>query len=189
MGRLCRVSEVARERSAGSSLIETLVALVVAAILLTAAWAWLWSVIGTSRQYGTRAQTVADLAFAQRLITRELRATVRLLPEATAGCSAAALTVALRSPGASAEDTVSYVWDPGRAVLWRKTSSTYVAEHVSLFRISYFDGQGAPVVPADAGRLSAPQAATVARVLVQLRLHQGDADVGASWQVALEAGQ
>jgi type II secretory pathway component PulJ len=183
------VTETPHGSDAGASLIETLVALVVAAIVLAAAWSWLWSVVGTSRRYEARAAAAADLAFAERLITRELRATVHLVPVSTCGCTAAAFTLAIRSPGASTEDTVSYVWDKGRAVVWRKTASTYVAEHVSLFRITYLDRSGAPITPADGGRLTGSQADGVARVLVDLCLRQGAVDAGASWQVALEIGR
>lgn len=166
-----------------------LVALVVATVLLIGAWSWLWSVAGVSRDYGRRAAAAADLAFAERLMTRELRAAVRLVPEAGAGCSERSLSLALRSPGASVEDPVSYVWDPGRDVLWRKTSSTYVAEHVSLFRVTYFDEQDAPIVPADSGRLSAQQTVAVARVLVEMCVLQGGSSSSASWQASLRAGQ
>jgi len=166
-----------------------LVALAVATLLLIGAWSWLWTVAGASRDNGRRAETAADLAFAERLITRELRAAVRLVPDAGVGCSERSLSMALRSPGASAEDPVSYVWDPGRGVVWRKTASTYVAEHVTLFRVTYFDEQGAPIVPADAGRLSAHQAVVVARVLVEMCVRQGGSSANASWQIALEAGQ
>lgn len=174
-------------RVAGASLVETLVALVVAAILLTSAWAWLWSVVGASHRYESRAAASADLAYAERLMTRELRAAVSLAPASAEGCSTSALSLTLRTPGASAEDTVSYVWDQRRAVVWRKTPSTYVVEHVSLFRITYFDYSGTAIVPVDGGRLSDSQAATVARMLFELCLTQGSTNVRTSWQVALEA--
>ena len=70
----------------------------------------------------------------------------------------------------SRED-VLIVWDPARAVLWRKSSGSYLADHVSAFRLTYFDSGGRELAGSDFALPEWP--AGVARVCVRLTVTMG----------------
>ena len=63
-----------------------------------------------------------------------------------------------------APETIPVVWDPARQVLWRRTSSTYLADHVSRFVVSFFSSSGDVVVAGAPGA----RLRDVARVRVEV---------------------
>lgn len=58
------------------------------------------------------------------------------------------------------------VWEPTRQVLWRKTSSSYLADHVESVSITYYDRLGDVLTPAEMALVDWPD--SVARVSIAL---------------------
>ena len=135
--------------SRGLSLVELLVATVIAGIALSGAWAWLWSVAPPARSLGAKAQAVTAAAFALRAVTHDLQESSALLTP-TACAPDQGLLLEHDHPEAAPE-TVTIVWDASRQVLWRKTSSTYLADHVTRFAIAYLSPVGDAVRPGSPG--------------------------------------
>jgi hypothetical protein len=171
-----------RSTQAGVSLVELLVATVVAAVTLCGAWTWLWNagVANSSTVDRTRAATAA--AFAVRCVSDDLEASFALQdPPSTYGPSRA-LDLTHLHPGAVPE-SVLIVWDPSRHVLWRKASGTYLADHVTRFAVTYYDGGGGVLTPA---YLAAPAwPSRVARVAVEVVVTAGHESAQAACDVTL----
>jgi type II secretory pathway component PulJ len=139
--------------SRGLSLAELLVATAITGVVLAGAWAWLWSVAPPARSLGANAQASSAAAFALRTVTRDLQEGAELFVP-TACAPDCGLLLEHRGP-ATAPETVAIVWDPSRQVLWRKTSSTYLADHVTRFAVAYLSSAGdALEVGTAGGRLS-----------------------------------
>ncbi len=171
-----------RPTQAGVSLVELLVASVIAAVTLCSAWAWLWNagVASSATVDRTRAATAA--AFAARCICGDLEASFALQDPPSAYGPGRALELTHLHPGAVPED-VLIVWDPSRRVLWRKTSGTYLADHVTRFAITYYSGGGGVLTPAD---LAAPAWPTrVARVALEVVVTAGRESAQAACDVTL----
>jgi type II secretory pathway component PulJ len=152
----------ARARELGVSLVELLVATVVAGVVLAGSWAWLWSVAAPAHSLDASAQATSAAAFAMRAVTRDLEESTALLTP-TACAADRGLLLEHRHP-ASAPEQVAIVWDASRRVLWRKTSSTYLADHVTRFAVTYLSPDGDGVRAGSAGS----ELAGVARVRVDL---------------------
>lgn len=120
----------------GFTLVELLVALVVAGIVLSACYGWLWSVASLARAQDDRAQAGTIAAAAARAIASDVRAAVTVVPALPAGDAARALSLIHDHVGVPRE-RVDIVWDPARRVVWRNASGTYLADHVTGFAISY----------------------------------------------------
>ena len=159
-----------RPSQAGVSLVELLVATVIAAVTLCSAWAWLWTagVASSATVDRTRAATAA--AFAARCISGDLEASFALQDPPAAYGPSRALDVTHLHPGAVPE-SVLIVWDPSRRVLWRKTSGTYLADHVTGFAVTYYDSGGGALTPTDLARPDWPS--RVARVALQVVVTAG----------------
>jgi prepilin-type N-terminal cleavage/methylation domain-containing protein len=168
----------------GFSLVELLVVLVVACGLLTAAWGWFWTVNERVQRNAEGADASTSLAFARRLLLRELRATAALAaPAAGQGCGPHSLALV---PGAETPSgLVQYTWDPARQVLWRASSSSHVADGVTDFLITYYDAAGRPVEATADDPLNAAQLSLVRSVDVRIALCSGPATTVAVWTVAL----
>ena len=168
----------------GFSLVELLVVLVVAGGLLAAAWGWFWTVNGRVERDARGADASTSLAFARRLVVRELRGAASLAaPPAGPGCGSRSLALV---PGAETPTgLVQYVWDPARDVLWRASSSNHVADGVTDFLITYYDAAGRPVEAADGGALNAAQLSGVRSVALRIALGSGATTTSAEWVVAL----
>jgi prepilin-type N-terminal cleavage/methylation domain-containing protein len=168
----------------GFSLIELLVVLVVACGLLSAAWGWFWTVNGRVERNAEGADASTSLAFARRLVLRELRGAASLAaPVSGPGCGSRSLALV---PGAETPiGLVQYVWDPAREVLWRASSSNHVAEGVTDFLVTYYDAAGRPVEPAKGDALDAAELSGVRTVGVRVALSSGTATAVAEWVVAL----
>ena len=81
----------------------------------------------------------------------------------------------------AAPETVTIVWDASRQVLWRKTSSTYLADHVTRFAIAYLSPVG------DAVRTGSPGSSLrgVATVRVALTVAAGGRAASAQADVSV----
>ena len=166
----------------GVSLIELLVATVIATVVLAGAWAWLWNAAVASSSTADRSRAATAAAFAARSIADDLDASASLQTLPSGYAPARALDLLHLHPEAVPE-SVLIVWDPAKQVLWRKASGTYLADHVSLFTISYLDiaGRG---VPAD--ELAGPAwLDRVARVKVEVVVSVGNDSARAACDVAL----
>ena len=168
----------------GFSLIELIVAVVAAGGLLTATWSWFWTLSGCVGHGADAAEAYTSLAFARRLLLRELRGAASLTaPAVGVGCSARSLALV---PGAEEPSgLVQYAWDPARQVLWRASSSNHVADGVTDFAIGYLDGDGEPVTPAAGDQLAAAQLRAVRSLTLRIRLRSGGATAAGDWVVAL----
>jgi prepilin-type N-terminal cleavage/methylation domain-containing protein len=152
-------------RCVGFTLTELLVAVAVSATGLGAAWPWLWNTAEGARAIEARAQASTAAAFATRSIMADLELATGLMAPPAGMVPASSLHIRQRRPGDPAE-SVLIGWDPARQVLWRKTPSSYLADHVETFAITYFDRLGKPLGPAAMTLADWPQ--SVARVRVAL---------------------
>ena len=167
---------------AGVSLVELLVATVIAAVTLCAAWAWLWNAGGASSATVDRTRAATAAAFAARCISDDLDASASLQVPPSAYGPGRALDVTHIHPGAVPE-SVLIVWDPSRHVLWRKASGTYLADHVTRFAVTYYDGVGRVLSPAALESPAWPS--RVARVAVEIVVAVGSESAQAACDVTM----
>jgi type II secretory pathway component PulJ len=167
---------------AGVTLVELLVAACVTAMALSGAWAWLWSAGGAAKASAGRAQAATAAAFAVRSLADELGLATALIRPPVGMSPDRALCIEHRHDGVAAE-TVLVAWDPARRVLWRKTSGTYLADHVERFAVAYFRADGQPLRPADFAAAGWPQ--TVARIAFTIDVTVGGRTARAGRSVAL----
>jgi len=171
-----------RSEQAGVSLVELLVATVIAAVTLCAAWGWLWNAGVASSATVDRARAATAAAFAARSIANDLDSSVALQDPPSAYAPGRALDVTHIHPGVEPEN-VLIVWDPSRRVLWRKAAGTYLADHVTRFAVTYFDRGGVVVSPADLEVPAWPS--RVARVAVEVVVAAGNESARAACDVTL----
>jgi prepilin-type N-terminal cleavage/methylation domain-containing protein len=175
----------AGHRRAGFSLVELLVATAIAGVVLAGGWAWCWSASSTCAAGAERLDAGSSLAFAQRLSTTELRQCLALSGSAGAGCSATAISFVAPVASGVGSELITYVWDPGRHVLWRKAPGSHVAEGVDSFSIVYLDDRD-QVLPLAAGaQLPAAELRRVRMVELSATVSCGRETVAASWSVCL----
>lgn len=178
----CRL--VARAPAApGFSLIELLVATAVTAVILTGAWAWCWSLSGWCATSTERLDAASSLAFARRLTSAELGECRALLADQPVRCSASGIAFVV--PSDDGPEAVTYSYDAARRVLWRKASSSHIAEGVDGFSITYFDARGRTLTPAPGGALPDSDLPLVRRVALRVVLRCASQTRQASWQVCL----
>jgi hypothetical protein len=171
-----------RLTQAGVSLVELLVATVIATVTLCSAWAWLWNAgdAGSATVDRTRAATAA--AFAARCISDDLEASFALKDPPPAYGPGRALELTHLHPD-SVPESVLIVWDPTRHVLWRKAPGTYLADRVTRFVVKYYDEGGRVLSPADLESPAWPS--RVARVAVEVVVAVGSESVQAVGDVTL----
>jgi prepilin-type N-terminal cleavage/methylation domain-containing protein len=167
----------------GFSLIELLVATAVTAVILTGGWAWCWSLSGWCASSSERFDAASSLAFVRRLTSAELGECQALLADQTVRCSATGIAFVV--PSDDGPEAVSYSYDAARRVLWRKASSSHIAEGVDSFSITYFDAQGRALTPAPGGALPSADLALVRRVALRATIRCASQTRQASWQVCL----
>ncbi len=167
---------------AGITLVELLVATCVTAVALSGAWAWLWTAGGAASGAAGRAQAATAAAFAVRSVADELSLATALARPPAGMSPDRALCVEHRHDGNAAE-TVLVAWDPARRVLWRKTSNSYLADHVGRFAVDYFRADGRRLGAADFAMPGWPQ--TVARIAVTADVTVGGRTARADRTVAL----
>jgi type II secretory pathway component PulJ len=156
------------------TLVEILVAVSVSTVVLGAAWPWLWAAGGAARRVDGRAQAATAAAFAARSLATDLEMSIALLRPPAGRTPADSLCVLHRHPDAAAE-TVLVVWDPVRRVLWRKTSSTYLADHVVSFSLEYFRADGQVLGPMDFDDPEWPGSVARLRISIGVRNSGGTA--------------
>jgi prepilin-type N-terminal cleavage/methylation domain-containing protein len=171
-----------RTADAGVTLVELLVATVIAAVTLCGAWAWLWNVGVVSSATVDRTHAATEAAFAARCISDDLDVATALQVPPSAYGPDRALDLTHLHPGAAPEG-VLIVWDPSRRVLWRKASGTYLAEHVTRFAVTYYDGGGAALTPVDLEASAWPS--RVVRVAVEVVVAAGSETARAGCDVTL----
>jgi prepilin-type N-terminal cleavage/methylation domain-containing protein len=157
-------------RRDGLTLVELLVAVSVTAIALGAAWPWLWDAAEAGRAIDARAQTATSAAFAMRALVTDIELATGLLASPSGMSPEHSLHLQQRRPGEPSE-AILVGWDAARGVLWRKTSSTYLADHVESFSVTYFDRLGGRVIEAGAAPGDWPD--SVARVRVAVTVVTG----------------
>ena len=156
-------------RRDGFTLVELLVATVVAAVVLSAAYGWLWSVGALARVHDDRAQAETVAAAAVRAVTGDVRASMAVASPAPAHDPGRALTL-VHDHISTAREAVTIAWDPARRVLWRNASGTYVADHVTEFSVEYDLGDGRLVT---ARALAAADWSTVRAVCITVVTNVG----------------
>lgn len=134
--RVAQCRSAPTPKASGFSLVELLVAMVVAGTVLSAAYGWLWSVGASARLHDDRAQAGTIAAAAARSIAADVHAALAVAAPGPAYPQARAL-VLVHDHAQTAQEIVTIVWDPARRVVWRNASGTYVADHVSGFEIAY----------------------------------------------------
>lgn len=174
-----------RLSQAGFGLVELLVATAVATIILAAGWAWCWSLSGSCAAGSQRFDALSSLAFARRLTVGELGECDGLVATPDARCCATGIAFVVPSGHGPTTELVTYVWDAGRRVLWRKASSSHLAEGVDDFAIVYFDDQGRVLPLAPGGELPDADLCLVRRVELTVVVRCAGQTARASWQVCL----
>lgn len=161
---------------------ELLVATAVAGVALAGAWAWLWTVAAPARSLEAQAQSGSAAAFALRAVIHDLQESTAIL--SPVACAPERGLLLEHHQPATAPESITIVWDESRQVLWRKTSSTYLADHVTHFVVTYLS-PFAEVIEAGAAGQGIPG---VAMVRVELTVTTGDADecVGVDVAVRLQ---
>jgi prepilin-type N-terminal cleavage/methylation domain-containing protein len=125
-----------RRADAGFSLVELLVASVIAGIILSASLGWVWSVAALARADDDQAQAATLAAAASRAVCADVHAAVGLVQPPSGRDPAFSLCL-VHDHTAVAPEGVLIVWDPARRVLWRNASGTYLADHVNRFAVRY----------------------------------------------------
>jgi prepilin-type N-terminal cleavage/methylation domain-containing protein len=175
-----RAAKAGRER--GLTLVELLLALVVAGVVLSASFGWVWDLGGLARRHDDRAQAATIAAAAARSIAADIRAAVAIAPPAAALDPSRALTLVHDHVGV-ARETVTVVWAPDRRVVWRNAPGTYIADHVTAFVVTYALKDGRE---AGATAMSPADWSLVSAVIVRLTTEIGPAH--ASRSVFAEVG-
>jgi len=176
-----------RPSDAGLSLIEVLIAATLTCLVLAASFGWLSSVVSASDHAADHVEVSSSLAFARRLTTSELRQASALVAVPTAPCGRHTISFALPSVANDGTyDLITYTWDAGRNILWRKASGSYVAQGVTHFEVHYFSSDGRELAPlVDVLPLSAY--ASVRAVSFVCTVRYGQSVQSAVWRVVLRA--
>jgi prepilin-type N-terminal cleavage/methylation domain-containing protein len=165
----------------GFSLVELLVATAVLAVVLAAAYGWVWSVGSLAGTTDDRAQASSIAAALARAVVEDVGAAVAVASPAAGRDPGGSLAVVHDGVEEAPED-VAVVWDPSRRVVWRNAPGTYVADHVRGFRVGFVLGDGRSV---DGGAMGAADWGRVRAVRVALEVEVGGAFVGRSVRVGL----
>jgi prepilin-type N-terminal cleavage/methylation domain-containing protein len=171
--------------AAGFSLVELLVAVVVAGVVLTAGWAWCWSMSGSCAAACDRLDASSSVAFTRRLTSAELGECLGLVATSSCRCSTTSIAFAVPASDGAGTELVTYVYDAGRRVLWRKSASAHLAEGVDGFSITCRDAQGRALACDASGGLPVTALPLVRRVDLGVTVRCGAETATASWQVPL----
>lgn len=127
----------------GFALVELLIAAVVAGVVLSGAYGWLWNVGALARAQDDQAQAATIAGVAARTVAADVRASLAVVSPSPAHDAAHSLLLT-HEHIATANEAVTIVWDPARRVLWRNASGTYIADHVVGFDVGYVLAGGGP---------------------------------------------
>ena len=139
-----------RPNARGFSLIELLVATAMIAVVLAAAYGWVWSVGSLAGTTDDRVQASTVAAALARSVAEDVGGAVMVVPPAAGRDSGSSLAVMRDGVDRASEDIV-IVWDPARRVVWRNASGTYVADHVQDFSVGFVLADGRSVSGAAMG--------------------------------------
>jgi type II secretory pathway component PulJ len=167
--------------STGFTVVELVVACLLGALALMAAWSWLFTSSSAAARQARRLEAETSLAFVLRLSSAELRRAAMLLSAPSPGCTSSSVVFATATSDGSNE-TVSYVWNPTSGVLWRKAVGSHLASGVTAFTVEYLDAGGVAVGSAGSA-LSQTDLARVRRLRLSLTIACGDGELRASWDV------
>jgi prepilin-type N-terminal cleavage/methylation domain-containing protein len=157
--------------ASGFTLIELLVTAAVLAVVLAAAYGWVWSVgslAGTTDDH-VQASTIA--AALVRTIREDVGSAVAVVAPA-AGRDPARSLALVHDGVDEAPEGVLTVWDPVRDVVWRNASGTYVADHVTALSVGFVLADGQSV---DGEVMTAANWESVVAVRVALEVEVGAA--------------
>jgi prepilin-type N-terminal cleavage/methylation domain-containing protein len=158
-------------RDGGFTLVELLVAAGIAAVVLAAAYAWLWNVAALAGGADDRAQAATLAAAVSRAVAADVHAGVSVL-EPPSGRDPARALALVHDHEASAAEVVLIVWDPARGVVWRNASGTYLADHITRFTLAYVLADGSLV---DGQRMAPDDWTSIRAVRVDLASAVGSA--------------
>ena len=127
------------------------------------------------------AQARSAAAFALRAVVADLQQ-AQAVCTPTAAAADQGLLTRQQGPDAAAAE-VPVVWDADRQVLWRKTSATYLADHVTRFEVTYFDALGQQL----SGGTPGQPLRGVARVHVLVEVQATDRALSAGTDVVLRS--
>jgi prepilin-type N-terminal cleavage/methylation domain-containing protein len=159
--------------TSGFTLIEILVAVAVLAVVLGAAYGWVWSVGSLAGTSDDRAQAGTIAAHLVRSVAEDVGVAVGVIAPSAGRDGGDSLTL-FRDGVASAREDLVIVWDPARRVVWRNASGTYVADHVRGFRVGFVLGDGRCV---DGGAMGAADWRSVRAVQIAVTVEVGSATV------------
>ena len=152
-------------------MLEVLAAAAVAGLVLSAAYGWLWNVGAVAARTDDRAQA-ATIASA---VSRTIAADVHDAAGADApppGRDPSRSLALVHDHVDVAREAVLVVWDPGRGVVWRNASGTYLADHVTRFGVAYGLADGRRLAGAE---MSARDWPSVRVVHIELTITVGSA--------------
>lgn len=168
----------------GLSLVEILVATAVASVIIAASLGWLLSVMKTARFVDDRCQAVTAATAALRVLSADLESATAL--SAPDGGYASGCAVRIHRAAVDAvSEPILVVWDQQRRVLWQKTSSTYLADHVTAFSLTCYGSNGEEVVLSSTSQ-GAP-CTSIRRVSILLSVAYGSAEVSLRRDIPLVA--
>jgi prepilin-type N-terminal cleavage/methylation domain-containing protein len=181
---MCPLRRSDASAASGFTLLELLVATAVAAVVLAAAYGWLWNVAALATRADDRAQAATIASACCRAVEHEIRTAIAVVQPPSGRDPAASLALVDDHADAVAED-VLVVWDPTRRVVWRNASGTYLADHITGFTVSFAIGNGR-LVPGD--ELSAADWEAVSCVRVDVTVRVGPAAEERALVVAVRSG-
>jgi prepilin-type N-terminal cleavage/methylation domain-containing protein len=171
MSRTTMPCLAARGREGGFTLVELLIAAGIAAVVLSAAFAWLWNVAAVAGGADDRAQAETLAAAVSRAVIADLHASMRVV-EPPLGRDPSRSLALVHDFAAAAAETELIVWDPARDVVWRNASGTYLSDHVTRFDITYVLADGSLVA---GERMGPPDWTSVGAVRVDFATAVGSA--------------
>ncbi|MBN2203846.1 MAG: hypothetical protein JW767_02380 [Thermoleophilia bacterium] len=168
----------------GLTLVEVLVAAVLACGLAAAAYTWLWGACDVCTGETRAADAQTRLAAVHRRLALDM-AQALSLTRPVDGLSEGRFALRLIDAAGVLRE-VEYCWDPARQVLWRSSSSSYVADGVRGFTVAYLDDRGTPIDPATLGvgsdgRVSGAAALAVSASAAAAASSPGPSSAAAEW--------
>jgi hypothetical protein len=112
-----------------------------AAVVLAAAYGWVWSVGTLAEATDDRVQAATIAAALARSIAQDVGGAVQVAAPEAARDPGGSLTLVRDGVDEAPEDVV-IVWDPVRRIVWRNASGTYVTDHVQGFDACFVLGDG-----------------------------------------------
>ena len=137
----------------GFTLVELMVGAVIAGVVLSAGFGWLWNLAALAGGVDDRAQAATLTAAVSRAVAADAQVSISAVDPPAGGDASRSLALQHDHVGVAAE-AVLIVWDPARCVVWRNASGTYLGDQVTRFTLAYVlaDGslvRGVDISPAD----------------------------------------